>query len=212
LAVLAAVALVAGCDWESDDDFNTSQGAGADINFSGVYRGMSGSVVSGSGIDSLLITQIGNSVMVQDSNGGTYEGSIGSPGIQSAPGATGYPAGATMLQAQMAFSGGDVSFVGVVRAVAATDVYGWSSSQGQGSSSTNYYTATVSDDGTDPEFTFQNTSGEASGEASGSSSFVTFQITEANTQYILEGNWVFSGGVAQVNGIARGVGGTFSTP
>jgi hypothetical protein len=123
LGVAGAIGIVTGCEWESADSFNTSRGAGGEINFSGLYTEYSHAVVSGTGVSRLLITQTGNRIEVLDNGNNYYRGTVGSPGVVATPDATGtYRAGANMLQAQVSFEGGDVQFVGVVHAIAVTDI------------------------------------------------------------------------------------------
>ena len=71
-----ALALISntGCEWSgggNSNSFNTSQGAGININFSGVYDGRlsGGEAVSGTGIKRLTISQAGNRLQVRDSRG-----------------------------------------------------------------------------------------------------------------------------------------------
>lgn len=166
-ASLLGVGLVVGtgCDWSSGgDSINTSQGAGVNINFSGVYNGnISGRAVertSAGAIASLTIRQSGNRVEVTDSQGSRYAGSVGSPGVVSTAGSEGtYPSGAQLVQAQISWSGKDgvaqreVEFVGVIHAVTVDDIKGKqevktstatdSSSSSSGSAATSTRTETV---------------------------------------------------------------------
>lgn len=135
-ATLAGVGLFlgSGCDWSSNStSLNTSQGAGVNINFSGVYNGnINGRAVdrtSAGTIASLTIRQSGNRIEVIDSQGSRYEGSVGSPGLIANPGADGrYPPGAELVQAQISWTGKDgvaqkdVEFVGIIHAVSVEDV------------------------------------------------------------------------------------------
>ncbi len=141
ILTLAAVACVgallgAGCDWSAGgSSLNTSQGAGLNINFSGVYNGnIGGRAVdrtSAGTIDRLTIRQTGNRVEVVDSQGSRYEGSVGSPGIVSQAGASGrFPSGAELVQAQISWTGRDgvaakdVEFVGIIHAVSVNEIEG----------------------------------------------------------------------------------------
>lgn len=166
-ASLLGVGLVVGtgCDWSSGgDSLNTSQGAGVNINFSGVYNGnISGRAVdrtSAGAIASLTIRQSGNRVEVTDSQGSHYAGSVGSPGVVSTAGSEGtYPSGAQLVQAQISWAGKDgvaqrdVEFVGVIHAVTVDDIKGSqqvktstatdSSSSSSGSAATSTKTETV---------------------------------------------------------------------
>lgn len=137
-ASLVGVGLVlgAGCDWSSGgDSLNTSQGAGVNINFSGVYNGnISGRAVdrtSAGTISHLTIRQSGNRVEVTDSQGSRYSGSVGAPGVVSQPtGDGGYPPGAELVQSQISWAGKDgvaqreVEFVGIIHAVTVDDIKG----------------------------------------------------------------------------------------
>ena len=136
LLALAVTGLV-GCDWSSNStSLNTSQGAGVNINFSGVYDG---NLAGGKAVDKptkgnilrLVISQSGNRVEVVDNQGSRYEGTVGSPGVVSQPDSSGaYPIGAELVQAQISFSGKDevsqrnIQFVGIIHAVAVEDVNG----------------------------------------------------------------------------------------
>ncbi|MCZ7591215.1 MAG: hypothetical protein M5U15_03255 [Kiritimatiellae bacterium] len=99
VASLVGVGLLVGtgCDWSSGgDSLNTSQGAGVNINFSGVYNGnIGGRAVdrtSAGNISHLTIRQSGNRIEVVDSQGSHYSGSVGAPGVVSQPtGDGGYP-------------------------------------------------------------------------------------------------------------------------
>ncbi len=288
--LVAAVGLVAGsgCNWSSGDSLNTSQGAGITINFSGVYKGNydDGKAVenkSGDSIVQFVINQSGNSIEVTDNLGNRYEGTVGSPGIVSEPNSDGsYPAGAELAQAQISFSGKDYSanvdieFVGVVHAVAVTDVQGTSyedtdvstdesaSSDSESQTSSQSITddqtttsTTVDNDGTNTTTTTVLTIGEssdayyqesrttvvvenstgteisrtttvtgsattdaASDSSSGSSDTSTtttsthseYEITEANTQYRLEGTWIQTGGGSSgVDALSSGTYGLITT-
>jgi len=134
---MVALASMIGCEFESTDGFNTSQGGGSGANFSGIYTeyrpekaaggacGGGGAVVCGTDITRLIITQTGNTIEVYDNHNRYYRGSVGSPGVVGAPLADGsYPAGAAVMAAQVSFGAGDVQFMGVVRTIAVTDIEG----------------------------------------------------------------------------------------
>lgn len=137
-AGFAAAFALTGCDWSSGGDggFNTSRGAGININWSGVYNGINGrEAVQGRGIRSITINQAGNSVQVIDSSGARYSGTIGAPGAVSEPNATTgtYPAGAELVQAQISFAGNGVEFAGIFHAVAVNEINGDASSDSDAS-------------------------------------------------------------------------------
>lgn len=126
-----------GCDWSSggSSSLNTSQGAGININFSGVYNGnIDGRAVdrtTAGTISYLTIRQTGNQLEVVDSQGSHYEGSVGSPGLVSTAGSDGtFPPGAELVQAQISWAGKDevaqreVEFVGIIHAVSVEDIEG----------------------------------------------------------------------------------------
>lgn len=197
--VLLAAVIFAGCEWEEAGDFNTSRGGGSLINFSGVYRAKdNGTYLFGSNITHIIINQIGNTIEVRDSNNSYYQGSIGTPGVVASPNyETGeYLAGAVMLQAQINFSGENIeteetiNFIGLLHAVAVEDIRGTTLDQ------------STTLDIQDGEFSSTTTR----------TSTETYTLTEANTQYILEGNWVEGEEVNFINAIAPGVGGTLTTP
>jgi hypothetical protein len=217
-----AVALVAlsfavfqGCDWEDtgSESFNTSQGAGATINFSGYYRPRSGAFLMGSNLTHFVMTQVGNSLEVFDSNNSHYTGSIGSPGVQARPTvAAGFLPGAVMLQAQLSFAGvnqftgADMTFVGIVRVVAVDDVQGVDRSTTVDTSDS--FGLDISDTST-PGTTV--TIGNSSNQTDTVTTTTTFTITEANTQNVIDGNWIEGGAVSVIGAIAPSTASTFST-
>jgi hypothetical protein len=265
----------AGCDWSSGggtNSFNTSQGAGVSLNFSGVYRGeLSGGKAvektSGGNIQTLTISMVGNSVTVVDNQGSTYRGTVGSPGLLALPDGT-IPAGADFVQSQISFSGKDgvsardIEFVGIVHAVSVRDIQGKTTEKvdtsSSGSGSTNFnnsgsssttqsqstrvvdgrtntvitttivtpvnitVTEVIIDTQTGREISRNVTTTQNSGSGSGSSSgsgstttvrtFTDFAITEANTQYRLEGTWIEQGGfTSPVKARSPGSAGTIQT-
>lgn len=272
---------LSGCDWSSGggvNSFNTSQGAGVNLNFSGVYRGeLSGGKVvdktSAGNIQTLTISQTGNRLTIVDNQGSRYTGTVGSPGLLAQPDGT-IPAGAEFVQSQISFTGKDgvsardIEFVGIVHAIAVTDIQGKSTEKvevsGSGSGSTNFSnegsssgsqtqttrtftqgtniiqetvltigtpsdafydvtTTTVTiDAATGQEISRNVTTTRNQGTGSGSSSskgststtttFTDFQITEANTQYRLEGTWIEQGGFTSgVKARSPGSSGTIQT-
>ncbi len=273
--LLASVVMLAntGCDWSSGggtNSFNTSQGAGVNLNFSGVYRGeLSGGKAvdktSNGSILTLTISQVGNSVTVVDNQGSTYRGTVGSPGLAALPDGT-IPPGAEFLQSQISFSGKDgvsardIEFVGIIHAVSVTDIQGKTTTKTSGSGSTNFNnngssssqgstvtrstntgsntvtetvftigkptdpfyevttTTVVTDNATGAEISRSvskvSNSGSGSGSSTGSVTVetTTFQITEANTQYRLEGTWIEQGGfTSPVKARSPGSSGTITT-
>lgn len=232
-AGVAAVAAIlmqgVGCDWSGgsgSDSFNTSQGAGVNVNISGVYDGNLGggkavSSTSRGTITRLTLFQTGNRVDVTDNQGSKYSGTVGTPAAVGTPDDLGvYQAGAELLQTQVTFDGqdnvaaSDVSFVGIVHAVAVTDIKGQTSSQTVNDQQVN--TTTSSEDkgdnvvttitstiGTpDDPFYSQTVTTITTDKATGkeisrtvtttgvSTKTSTFQLTEANTQFRLEGTWI----------------------
>lgn len=139
-ALTMALALVVSCDWSSggsEDGFNTSEGAGVNVNVSGVYHGqLSGgrAVEQSSGpgaVIMLTISQGGNRVDVTDNQGSTYQGTVGSPGAVAQPNNSGtYSAGQELVQYQINFSGQDnvaqrnIEFVGIIHLISVTDIQG----------------------------------------------------------------------------------------
>lgn len=217
--VSCMVAMFLGCEWESssDDGFNTSKGAGATVNFSGVYRAKSGGVIVGN-ITQLVVAQAGNTVEVWDNNNSYYKGSVGSPGvvanIDSSTGA--YPAGALLVQAQMNFSGKDeathdmASFVGVVHAVAVNDVSGNTVTISSGNSGATNASTVVTINA--PPILINNNSGNATSNSVATTVTTTYTITEANAQYVLDGNWVEDGNaIGSVSAISPASSGVITT-
>ena len=158
LSLLASSLVVAmlftGCDWSTNDaGFNTSQGAGVSINFSGYYQATEGGRIvkntSAGNITSLTIQQAGDTVEVHDNQGSTYRGNIGSPGSVSTKVGGSYPSGAQLAQAQISFSGHDnvsakdITFAGTIHAVAVTDIKGTTETDTSTSSHTGSETVTT---------------------------------------------------------------------
>lgn len=227
IGLCGAFAIFQGCDWDDtgSGSYNTSQGGGINVNFSGYYRPKSGSFLVTSNVTHFVMTQIGNSLEVYDNNNSYYTGSIGSPGMMSEPNVStmDYPAGAEMLQAQVSFSGKnaatgqDVSFVGVIHVVAVDDVQGTTSTEtttAVDSTSTNTLGVT-SIDIVAPPVTISDTTTTESEDSNGVELTVetttTYQITEQNTQYVLDGNWIEGGAVTGISAIAPGTASTFSS-
>lgn len=265
-ATAAAVLMFqAGCDWSSSgNSINSSQGAGVNLNFSGVYKGNSSggravASTSGGSINRLVISHSGNLVEIVDNNGSRYEGTIGSPGVVSTPDANGdYPAGAELVQSQISFSGTDgsagrkIEFVGIIHAVSVTDVRGTVTGSGTTNSSTQTdtendqeTTTETRNDGTNTvvttiitvgspgdafyqqnttTVTYNNATGEEisrvntsvgtdiSSDSTVTGSYTQYEITEANTQYRLEGTWVEEGGkVSGVDALSSGSAGLITT-
>lgn len=145
VAVALSLAIGAGCEWSGpeSDSINTSQGAGIDANYSGVYDGLlsGGKAVSGSTLGTitrLVISQSGNELDVTDNLGNRYKGRVGSPGTVANPNAeTGaYPEGATVVESQMSWEGNGVEFVGVVHVVTVNDVKGNTTTDNRSSTDT----------------------------------------------------------------------------
>jgi len=214
---IGIISLVVSCDdkWEKGGDFNTSQGAGINVNFSGVYRARtSGAPLVPAGdeaeITRLIITQIGNTIEVRDDYNKLYTGYIGSPGVMSPSSSGSYPAGATMLQAQINFTNNkNVDFVGVIRAVAVDDVTSLTTVNSSGTTQSTNINVTVTET-IGGETTEVNISNGSSNTISTVEEH-TYVITEANTQYVLEGNWIryHFDDVIYINAIAPASGGSF---
>lgn len=215
-AVLLATSMgiITGCEWEDSGTFNTSQGAGSSVNFSGFYRPKSGAVLVGSNITHLVLSQVGNSIEVRDSNNSYYSGSVGSPGtvVNRDPATGSYPAGAIMVESQINFSGynevtsQDVNFYGIIHAVAVNDVRGVDTTAGTSFDNTSTLDVLVTPA---PGTTFSLTS--TTNQNASTTITTTYEITEANSQYVLQGNWVEGGASYTVDAIAPAVSGTFSS-
>jgi len=223
--VLTAMLVVAfvvfqGCDWEDtgSTSFNTSRGGGVDVNFSGYYRPKSGGYLYSTNVTHFVMTQMGNSLEVFDSNGSYYTGTIGTPGVLARPAFPSgiYPAGAVMLQAQISFSGRnaatglDMQFVGIIHAVAVDQVNGNDVTTGSTvDTSENFSIDTVDTSFPGTTVTLGNSSNIATTVQTDVTT--TFQITESNTQYALDGNWIEGGAVLGVAAIAPATMSTFSS-
>jgi hypothetical protein len=173
----AALAVGNGCEWSgggSGGDFNTSRGAGVNINWSGVYNGLlaGGLAVertSAGSIRRLVISQAGNSIEVVDNQGSHYRGSVGSPGAVSRPQSDGtYPPGARLVESQITFSGKDevsakdISFVGILHAVSVDEIRGTTDDRSQTDSrddTRGREETTVANDGTNTVITTIRTVG-----------------------------------------------------
>ena len=270
VALAGLVMFSGGCNWSSGGGasaFNTSGGAGINVNFSGVYNGNypDGKAVessSGAAIVRMVLTQTGNSIEIVDNNGNQYKGSAGSPGLAFTPTAANptIPAGAEVMQAQINFSGKDgssghqVQFVGIVHVVTIQDVTATSSSSGSGSTNatstvttqpttttetindgTNTTTTTTQTiaDPNNPNFSIQTVTvvvvndqnGQTISKTStqnsiqsqsthtGQSVTQTYSITEANSQYRLEGQWLEKGGnTSGVDALSSAASGVISHP
>lgn len=257
LLVLIVGLALTGCesDWTSggENGFNTSRGAGVNINFGGVYKGAFGGSKavqskSGSPVTQFVITHAGNSIRVIDNNGSQYEGTIGAPGAVAEAQNGIYPAGADMVQSQVTFKGLDyssgkmVEFVGIFRAIAVEDIRGASSKLEDTYTRAITWTTnvTVSTVTTNSQRTITVIGYDANGnEVFRSVETITtnpqgtvigydykvedkrnvtsvdefkYYITEANTQYRLEGTWMEEGGVvSQVDAISKGSSATITS-
>lgn len=259
LSVSAAIAgllvMTTGCEWSGGGgagSYNSSQGAGITVNFSGVYHGNyeGGKAVqssSGAPITRMTLTQTGDGIEVIDNNGNKYDGKVGSPGLVYTPTADSptIPAGAELMQAQINFkgtdgsSGHDVNFVGIIHVVTISDIKTETSSSGStNATSTSNPTTTTSQstDGTNTTVTVtedygaytlttvtvkNNTTGqtisqtttrtESQSETHGQTQ--TYSITEANSQYRLEGQWVEKdGNTSGVDAISSAGAGVVTRP
>jgi len=192
LAVAGVVALT-GCDWSSQGtSLNTSQGAGININYSGVYNGTFGGGLavrrtSKGNILRLVISQSGNRVEVVDNQGSRYEGSVGSPGAVANADSTGsYPAGALIVQSQISFSGRDevaqkdIEFVGIIHVVSVTDIKGTTDTQTDTDTDNNTTTETEND-----TYTYNRTTTVTSNAVNGQT------ITTTDRAYDGGGNLVY---------------------
>jgi hypothetical protein len=232
---LVALMVMTGCDWEdtSSDSFNTSRGAGITVNFSGYYRPKSGSFLVPNNITHFVMTQVGNSLEVYDNNNSYYTGSVGSPGVQANRSTVAgvYGAGATMLQSQITFSGVnaatglDVNFVGIIHVVAVSHVTGNSTTFTEANTvdsvdatATNTL-GTVNLDIIAPPVTItdqtQTTSEDSdSGQQTVSTvnnTTTTYEISEENSQFVIDGNWIEGGSVSGISAIAPSTASTFSS-
>ncbi len=255
------VALLTGCEWggSGDNSFNTSQGAGMELNFSGVYKGtMSGGRLvaskAGAPVTTLIVHHSGNALEVTDNNGSTYRGTVGSPGAVASGNNGTFPQGANLAQAQINFTGNDntaggreINFVGVVHAVAVTDIRGTTTASSDSSSTTSSdggtrVTTTTTFDSTNridttvevtplpnggsqvvtTEVRFDRESGvelsrtqsitTENSSTRDNASYTTYEITEANTQYRLQGSWIEVGaGSGSVDGLSAGTAGLIQT-
>ena len=190
-AIVLAMGMMTGCEWEGSDDYNLSRGAGANMNISGVYtpRGTDPMIAGIDAVNRMTIQQTGDSLWIRDNGNSTYEGNAGAPGVVAGPNQlTGnYPAGGVLLQIQVSFNGfnqltkADASFVGVLRALAKTEITGFKSTT----------TVNAGSGGT----TIENVD------------TIEYSLTEANTLWILEGQWIENGNSYAFNAEANAVGG-----
>ena len=259
VAGLAAGSMfLAACEWSAGNDagFNTSEGAGINLNFSGYYQGLNGGKAvkdtSNGNILTLTIQQGGDTVEVTDNQGSSYRGKVGSPGAVSSASSGTYPAGAELAQAQINFSGHDnvsakdITFAGIIHAVAVTDIKGTTETDTSTDTRTRTETVTtnvtIGSTGQEVVTTVTTTEYDANGnetykristtkttpdgtvishnvsetgtrtDTSTDTATTTYTITEANSQYRLQGTWVEQAGkVSEVDGISAGNSGTIST-
>ena len=235
-ALLACAVTFWGCEWSggSDGSYNTSRGAGANFNLSGVYSGLGGSgravsSPSGGNITSFTITQTGNRIDVIDNQGSRYEGSVGTPQISSVPTGTAVlPPGWQAAEFQMTFEGKDgvaglnIRFVGVIDVVTLTEAQGTTTS----SSSSSEQTITIEpiDDADQPggqpggdgltsgvPSNVNITTNASSSQNTSTSSSTSFSFSEGGTQYRLRGSWIEEGGrVASVSAASPGNAGSLT--
>lgn len=206
---MAATLLITACDWDSgsQENFNTSGGS-ANVNVSGFYQGVQGAPVvartSNGAIANLVIQQSGNRVMVTDSRGSTYEGTLGAPNVLA--GNSTVPAGATVASYQIGFSGKDevaareIEFTGVLTIVSVTNIFADTDTRSVSTETTvnvnSEFPPLAPDTGTG---TTTNTTTET-----GSTSETTseFALEENNNQLQLRGTWIEIGGTtSSVRGI-----------
>jgi hypothetical protein len=231
VGVLACAAFVVfqGCEWDSSggEGFNTSRGAGIEVNFSGHYRPKAGysTLILNSPVDPLysgtaiapsltyfVLTQTASALEVVDNNNSYYTGQIGSPGVMSEPDRiTGkYPAGAAMLQSQISFSGTSaasgkqVQFVGIVRLVAASEIR----SQTFGTTAGGTVSSNSSFSITNPPVAFGDSSTYNADWTRGD--FWTYSMNEGNSWYLMEGTWIEDGVSYPLAGRAPALSATFS--
>ena len=248
-----------GCEWTGGggtDSFNTSQGAGININFTGVYDGHLGGGLavarsSGGNITRLTILQTGNRLEVHDNHGSKYDGNVGAPGsVVDLSQATTVPAGAELVQSQITWSGHDevadkqIEFVGVIHAVSVTDINGTTHNttrtvtesdvkttttteiDNNNHTKTTTTTLTIGSPG-DPFYSVETTVDvvrldtnelishtvtKTGSNTTTDTSTTQFTLTEANSQYRLEGTWIENGGVtADVDALSPGGSATLTT-
>jgi hypothetical protein len=138
-------------EWRGTNSFNTSQGAGVNLNFS-VFIAVNSLAErlwvrpprQYSNLDHLPDWK---PVDIVDNQGSRYSGSVGAPGLVALPDGT-IPAGAEFVQSQISFTGKDgvsardIEFVGIIHAISVTDIQGNSTEKvdvsGSGSGSTNF--------------------------------------------------------------------------
>lgn len=208
--VVSALCVLQGCEWEDSGSFNTSRGAGVNVNFSGFYRPKSGDYIAGSNVTYLVLTQTGNALEAYDNNNNYYSGSVGAPGIMGKPGSSGaYSSGANLLQAQISFSGVNsdrktVQFVGVVRAVAAASISATvQSTVGQSDIYSNSQFNV-----NQPPISFGDIT-QYQGQNNGGTIY-TYALNEGNTWYLMEGTWIEGGVAMSASAKAPAVNGDFT--
>jgi hypothetical protein len=156
-----AALLNSGCEWTGGggtEGFNTSQGAGINVNFSGVYDGAMGggkavSASSGGTITRFVLIQ------VVDNQGSKYTGTVGAPGLVADPLPDGtFPDGVDVVQSQISFAGKDgvaakdIEFIGIIHIIAVEDIKGETTTETDestsGSGSTNSQSSSSSSEQT----------------------------------------------------------------
>ncbi|MEM7312165.1 MAG: hypothetical protein AAF497_03340 [Planctomycetota bacterium] len=192
------------------------------VYFGSLSGGLAVSGTSAGNITRFVLTQSGNTVEVLDDKGNKYVGRIGAPGVVADPDPVSgaFASSALLVQSQIAWEGKDevaqrdVEFVGVLHIVAVTDIQGNSSlntrnttrtsqdTSNQNATSTTTGSQTVNvgsgtDNGQeDIDVTEQDISNDStlSTQNDQSTQTTTFQVTEANSQFRLQGTWVEQGG------------------
>lgn len=211
------------CDWTGgggSSDFNTSQGAGVNVNWSGVYFGSVGTTAGS--LSRLVLSQGGNRVEVVDDRGSRYEGSVGAPGVVSTAGGGILSTGSTLVESQIQWtgkdeaSGLDVEFVGILHVVAVEDIQGQSTETIDARTSPTTNSVTVIDRTTNPDGTVvvetDVQEDVIEGDKTETITTTVYQITEANSQFRLQGTWIEQGGrTSGVDFLSPGGIGTITT-
>ena len=224
IGLLLCAGIFWGCEFSGNSDgFNTSGGAGVDVNISGFYEGnLSGAKAvnaSAGNINNFTLTQAGNRVEVVDNQGSRYVGTVGSPDINVSQQAASIPASTQIMQFQVNWQGRDgvsakdIQFVGVIDVVALLDIQGQTTSDTRTTTRTtnnsadhisNQTTTNASPTVTDISNSNTTNNNNTTTTTTDTTSFI---FAPGNSRFRLRGTWVESGGrSSNVSALSAGSG------
>lgn len=224
IGLLLCVGIFWGCEFSGNSDgFNTSGGAGVEVNISGFYEGnLSGAKAvnaSAGNINNFTLTQAGNRVEIVDNQGSRYVGTVGSPDINVSQQAASIPASTQIMQFQVNWQGRDgvsakdIQFVGVIDVVALSDVQGQTTSdtrtttRATNNSADHVSNQTTTTTGPTIVGTGNNNTTNNNNTTTTTTDTTSFFFTPGNSRFRLQGTWVESGGrSSNVSALSAGSG------